>query len=238
VKRLIDEDHDANSTGALLASLVHASTQREPAPMDRQRVLRAVVAPSRAARFGTLSLGSAVAALSIVAVAAASVGGAVTVWKHRAAVASRVTSPGASDSAPPLDVPLPAVVPLPSPLAASASASSDVTAPPSRSTDAPSARLRAPSKAASLRDGEDPTPVLEAIRALRENGDPGRAGDLLSGYLRSHPRGVLVEDALALSIEAAVARHDGKGAADLGRRYLAQFPNGRYRAFAQRAGRN
>jgi hypothetical protein len=237
VKRLVDQDHDANSPGALLASLVHASTQREPPPMDRQRVLRAVVAPSRPARFATLSLGSAVAALSIVAVAAASVGGAVTAWKHRApAVASPVVSPGGS--APALEVPLPAVVPLPFAPAASASASSDVTAPPSKSTDAPSARLRAPSKAASLRDGEDPTPVLEAIRALRENGDPGRAGDLLSGYLRSHPRGVLAEDALALSIEAAVARHDTKGAADLGRRYLAQFPNGRYRTFAQRAGRN
>jgi hypothetical protein len=77
--------------------------------------------------------------------------------------------------------------------------------------------------------------VLEAIRALRYNGDPARAGVLLAQYLKAHPRSVLSEDASALSIEAAVARHDPRSAADLGRRYLAQFPNGRYRAFALQA---
>jgi hypothetical protein len=85
------------------------------------------------------------------------------------------------------------------------------------------------------KDGEDPTQVLQAIRALRQDNNPGRATTLLSQYLSTHPRGLLVEDALALSIEAANARHDTRSAADLGRRYLARFPAGRYRAFALQA---
>jgi len=77
--------------------------------------------------------------------------------------------------------------------------------------------------------------VLASIKALRQNGDPARASALLSQYLRAHPRGVLSEDALALSIEAANAQHDSRSAAGLGRQYLAQFPKGRYRAFALQA---
>jgi hypothetical protein len=93
----------------------------------------------------------------------------------------------------------------------------------------PSARLRTTTP---FKDGEDPTLVLEGIRALRNNGDPSRAGVLFSQYLKAHPHGVLAEDASALSVEAAIARHDMRSAAELSRRYLAQFPSGRYRAFA------
>jgi hypothetical protein len=50
--------------------------------------------------------------------------------------------------------------------------------------------------------------------------------------LRAYPGSVLSEDALALSIEAAVARHDPGSAAEFGRRYLGRFPNGRYKTFA------
>ena len=53
------------------------------------------------------------------------------------------------------------------------------------------------------------------------------------GYLRSNPRGALAEDALALSIEAAMARKDPR-AADYARRYLARYPEGRFRSLAQR----
>jgi hypothetical protein len=58
---------------------------------------------------------------------------------------------------------------------------------------------------------------------------------LLGEYLRLHPQGALAEDALALSIEAAGARHDKAGAAALGRTYLARFPNGSSRELALRA---
>ncbi len=60
------------------------------------------------------------------------------------------------------------------------------------------------------------------------------AHQLLDQYLRTNPRGALAEDALALSIEAAAARKDPR-AADYARRYLARYPNGRFRKVAERA---
>ena len=82
--------------------------------------------------------------------------------------------------------------------------------------------------------GEDATRVVEAIQALRTERDPVRAQALLDEYLKSHPRGVLSGDALALSIEAAAARHDPR-AADYARRYLEAYPKGKYCALATRA---
>jgi predicted Zn-dependent protease len=84
------------------------------------------------------------------------------------------------------------------------------------------------------RAGEDPTQVAEAVRALRKQGDPARAQQLLDQYLRANPHGALAEDALALSIEAAAARKDPR-AADYARRYLARYPNGRFHRVAERA---
>jgi hypothetical protein len=85
-----------------------------------------------------------------------------------------------------------------------------------------------------LRAGEDPSQVAEAVRALRKQGDAARAQALLDQYLKTNPHGALSEDALALSIEAAAARKDPR-AADYARRYLARYPNGRFRAVAERA---
>jgi hypothetical protein len=107
-----------------------------------------------------------------------------------------------------------------------------VTAAPER---APSAKL----KPSADRDkpkvaGEDPTQMLEAVRALRKEGNPSHAQTLLDGYLASNPSGALSEDALALSIEAAAARRDPR-AKEYAQRYLTQFPNGRFRQLALRA---
>ena len=81
---------------------------------------------------------------------------------------------------------------------------------------------------------EDASNVVEAIQALRAGRDPARAQGLLDDYLKTHPRGVLSGDALALSIEAASARSDPR-AADYARRYLALYPKGKYRDLAKRA---
>jgi outer membrane protein assembly factor BamD (BamD/ComL family) len=75
--------------------------------------------------------------------------------------------------------------------------------------------------------------VTEAIRALRTDHDTARAEHLLDEYLMRHPHGLLSEDALALSIEAAATEHDPRAIANA-RRYLASFPHGKYRAFARR----
>jgi len=105
----------------------------------------------------------------------------------------------------------------------------------------PAAADAAPAPAPSVkrllekpRPGEDPSQVAEAVRALRKQGDSARAQALLDQYLKSNPRGALAEDALALSIEAAAARKDPR-AADYARRYLARYPNGRFRSVAERA---
>jgi hypothetical protein len=80
---------------------------------------------------------------------------------------------------------------------------------------------------------EDPSLVVSAIQALRQDRDPERAGQLLASYLRTHPRGSLAEEAVALSIEAADARHN-PAAATFAERYLKEYPQGRFRSVAER----
>jgi hypothetical protein len=80
----------------------------------------------------------------------------------------------------------------------------------------------------------DPDLVAEAIRALRTEGNPSHAQTLLDAYLTTHPQGALCGEALALSIEAASARHNPH-AVDYAHRYLAAFPHGKYRELAARA---
>ena len=76
--------------------------------------------------------------------------------------------------------------------------------------------------------------VLAGMRALRVDHDPVRARGLLSRYLDRRPYGALAEEALALTIEAAVAHHDADAAA-LGARYLRRYPAGPFRALALQA---
>ncbi len=104
---------------------------------------------------------------------------------------------------------------------------------------APVAKPRVAARAAkpSASEGEDPTQVVEAVRALRKQRDPKRAQALLDGYLSKNPDGALSEEALALSMEAAASSKSPK-AADYARRYLERFPQGRHAAFARKlAGR-
>ena len=81
---------------------------------------------------------------------------------------------------------------------------------------------------------EDPTRVVQALRALRQQGQPARAGALLERYLEEQPNGALAEEALALSIEAALSENPER-AATFARRYLSSYQHGRYRKIAQRA---
>jgi hypothetical protein len=98
---------------------------------------------------------------------------------------------------------------------------------PATASDAPTPSPR------PAEDGEDPAPVVRAIRALRSERNPAHAEQLLQEYLRTHPHGALAEDALALLIETASALRS-TSAADRAARYLELYPNGRYRATARR----
>jgi hypothetical protein len=72
------------------------------------------------------------------------------------------------------------------------------------------------------------------MRALRRDGDPTLARALTRAYLDRHPHGALAEEALALTVEAAVARRD-PDAPSLGARYLRQYPDGPFRGLARKA---
>lgn len=120
---------------------------------------------------------------------------------------------------------------------APAASEAPVDSTPTDAVDPPAGAVRPAAKGsahARSDSNEDATHVVEAIQALRTEKDPSRAQGLLSDYLKTHPNGVLSEDAMALSIEAASAQHDPR-AADYARRYLAKFPQGKYRDLANRA---
>lgn len=78
--------------------------------------------------------------------------------------------------------------------------------------------------------------VLAGMRALRVDHDPVRARELLARYLERHPNGALAEEALALTIEAAVAHRDDD-APTLGARYLRRYPGGPFKELASRTQR-
>jgi len=80
---------------------------------------------------------------------------------------------------------------------------------------------------------DDAALLVEATRALRVARDPGRARALARRYLERQPNGPLADEALAISIEAALDHHD-PDAATLSARYLALFPHGSFRGLAER----
>ncbi len=76
--------------------------------------------------------------------------------------------------------------------------------------------------------------VQTAVEALRRDRDPQQASRLLEQYRKRNPDGALGEEALALAIEAALARKSPQ-AMSLARQYLAEYPNGRFRQVALQA---
>jgi len=85
-----------------------------------------------------------------------------------------------------------------------------------------------------VRDEEEAALVVSAMRALRQEHDAERAARLLDRYLAAHPEGALVEEALALDLEASLARHDDGRAQVFARQYLRRFPDGRFLSLARR----
>lgn len=220
MRRLVETARESGDAEQRLAELIQGALPYRPNPFTKrmvlQRLTRATLQPAAFAAHSVLA--PALALVGGTGVAVAAVGWFATRAPAEAAVPPPLT-PVLAPAAPP---PLPA-------------AANPAAAPP-RAEGAPRSSARPPREARArvTREGEDPSQVLEAIRALRKRGDAARAQVLLDHYLATHPGGVLTEDALALAIEAASARHDPR-AADYARRYLARFPNGRFRAVALRA---
>jgi hypothetical protein len=105
---------------------------------------------------------------------------------------------------------------------------------PRELASASASRPRRASVAPAPTASEDTTPVSAAMRALRVDRNPARARALLARYLGEHPNGALAEEALALSIEAAIAHQDGDVAA-LANRYLRLYPEGSFQGLAREA---
>ena len=81
---------------------------------------------------------------------------------------------------------------------------------------------------------EEAALVLAALRSLRREHSPVQASVLLQTYLTRFPQGVLTEEALALGMEAAVARDDPASAKALANQYLGRYPAGRFVGLARK----
>jgi hypothetical protein len=230
MKRLRDMDSDE----PLFRRGVEVLRETPPTPEIadvKQRVWSAINAggPATAARRPRMLILN-VAMAAIVALVAGTAG---------AVIARRWIVPARDAVAP-----APSPSPLPAP-AARADRASPIPPPVALSVDIvevsprpkPPARS-APKKVASPAPSatsvaRERTEVLDALVALRRERDPVRAGTLLARYLSAHPRGALREEALVLAIEAADARGDRAAGERLALAYLAEFPAGRFLAFAR-----
>jgi hypothetical protein len=119
---------------------------------------------------------------------------------------------------------------------APAPAPAPIVAAPERrpSREAIAARARRTSAPPSQLASEDASAVAAAMRALRVEKDPARARALLARYLGEHPNGALAEEALAMTIEAALAHRD-TDVSVLAARYLRLYPLGSFAALARDA---
>jgi hypothetical protein len=147
--------------------------------------------------------------------------------RHRKLAAATV-APERQITTPPAPVadPVPVVDPAPVPGPAVAEAP--------RVTASANRPARRPATTPAARPERDTELVVQAIRALHHDGDPTLARALCTAYLQRHPDGPLAEEALALTIEAAVAQHEPDASA-LGARYLQRYPTGPFRGLARQA---
>jgi hypothetical protein len=98
----------------------------------------------------------------------------------------------------------------------------------------PSASKQAPRAAASVVQDDESALMVEAVRALRRDGNAARARVLAEELLVRYPQGAQTEEAMALAMEAASASHDAVGARRAAERYVSRFGDGRFADRAQR----
>ncbi|HVV16304.1 MAG TPA: hypothetical protein VHH90_03800 [Polyangia bacterium] len=238
-RRLVDGD---GVEGPWAMDLLRAAEPYQAPPGRKQRVrLSLGHAPRRAPAF-LRPLVAALVLMSLGAIATAALGPALPRWVSRAVervIDDFVRPAGSHASSEARGTPRPARLASASEVALEGPAAPAVAAvqlPPPAAT-----RVRSESAVTHVRRTarpdtreEETALLLEAMRALRRQRDPGRARALLGRYLQQHPNGALAEEALAMSIEAAVAAHDVDAPA-LARRYLHSYPSGPFRSVAQQA---
>jgi hypothetical protein len=220
------------SPEAILIDAINASAPLEPTAFQQQRVLERVLDRQRGRHGGGARFLRPAVALAVLLVAGAT---AAATFGH-GWLARGLGSLG--DQAPTVAT-VPETVLRRHPTAVAEPRAALPSLPPVVAPAEPSPEpvaARAPRLAArphAVRT-EDPSLVVDAIRALRTDRDPRRAATLLAAYLRTYPHGALSEEALALSIEASADQHDPR-AATFAEQYLREYPHGRFRRAAGQA---
>ena len=242
LQRLTDGTPVAGSVEAEGVALLTARARHEPSPIQKARVRAALEARGGA----RATWRGRPAALALVFAAILLVGGAISstsfarqwvgaqvrrlvAWVAPPAAPATVTQAGparpAASTAPVIVEEVPAEAPI--------------ATPPEPRAVAPHAHVHvnvdvgAPKRDAMPAIDDEPTLVATAMRALRRDHDPVAAGRLLDDYLRRWPNGALIEEALALALEAANARGDAR-ARTFATTYLQRFPAGRFGEAARR----
>jgi hypothetical protein len=223
LQRLTETSDAASPAEARLRDLVQASGGVEVSDTAKGKIYASVLARRQTRHAQRFVLLRPAVAFGVVLVAAGATAAATLGHRWMRQRGVPVAAPAAPAPVEPRARPAAprhedVVAPAPAPVEIPA------TAPESRRPHAPRARARS----------EDPSAVVTALEALRKQHDPDRAAKLLAGYLAAYPKGALAEEALALSIEAAVARHD-PAAMEFARRYLRAYPSGRFWQTAEAA---
>jgi len=237
VDRLSEKRNAFDPAEEVLADLIRASEPVVVTPARKQRVLNRVLMRETTRRRARSRLLRPVFVLGVISLAGATAAATIgrrALIERRAQTNARPVDPVALAARPRHVRPKPVV-----PAAADETADQLLDEPEVAAPSRPTPRtLRRPahvaSRARAAHSSEDPSRVFDAIQALRTDRDPARASRLLAEYLARYPHGALAEEAVALSIEAAAARHS-PSAATFAERYLREYPRGRFRHTAEQA---
>lgn len=247
MQRLRDTKPAPGSPEAILVEAIKASVPVEPSTYQQRRVLERVLDRQRgrhggairflrpvvvvavllvagvtaAATFGHTWIVQGLRTLGIAAPVAEVAPAPVLRPRRRATPVAELIPNDAAELEPAAETPAPA-------------AATHAAAKPAARTHALRPEVRTTGASGTAELSEDPSLVVDAIRALRTDHDSRRASRLLAAYLRTYPHGALSEEAVALSIEAAAA---GKSpsASTFAAQYLREYPHGRFRHAAEQA---
>jgi hypothetical protein len=240
LRRLTDGEPAPGSVEAEGVVLLRARGRHRAPVAQKARVRAALEARAgfgAASRWRTAAVAVSFAAILLVAGAASSTSfGRQWVGAHVRRVLAWVGPRAASPPVARVEAPsAPTIVEMPIAMPAETPppAQAPTVSPRPMRAAAPRAELRAPARASAPIITDEPTLVATAMRTLRRDHDPAGAALLLDGYLRRWPNGALIEEALALAIEAAHARGDAR-ARTFAIEYLQRFPDGRFAEVARR----
>lgn len=241
MERLRDKRVVPGSAEAILVDVIRSSSPVEPSQFQQRRVLERVLDRQRMHRRGAVMFLRPVVVLGVLLMAGVTaaatfghgwIARGLRSFGRAAPVEAMATAPvyrphrRATEPAEPRGLDPseaePEAAPAPGPAP---------TVPATRSAP----RLAVRSHPVRTEDrSEDPSLVVDAIRALRTDHDSRRASTLLAQYLRTYPRGALAEEAVALSIEAAAANRS-PSSTSFAAQYLREYPHGRFRRTAEQA---